>query len=240
MEQKIYKFGDIAVRITYLYPYFARFAAGYECDEAPEMELVMTEEDIENERARSQDGANFPKEYLETLAVYRKFCTQALEKKVYLFHCSAVAVDGKAYLFTAASGTGKSTHVRLWRELLGDRAVMVNDDKPLLRLKEDGTVLVYGTPWNGKHRLSNNVCCPVQAICILNRGEENGIEKISAQDAFPRLLVQTYRPDGREKWKEVIDGVVKISHGVDLWSLHCNMELQAAELSYNTMKGEGV
>jgi serine kinase of HPr protein (carbohydrate metabolism regulator) len=102
-------------------------------------------------------------------------------------HASAVEVDGKAYLFSANSGTGKSTHTRLWREVFGDRAVMVNDDKPFLRMTE-GAVMVYGSPWNGKHGLGCNLSVPLKAVCILERGEENRIEKISAKQAFVKPL----------------------------------------------------
>ena len=80
-------------------------------------------------------------------------------------------MDGQAVLFTAKSGTGKSTHTKLWRDLFGERAVMVNDDKPLLRILKDG-VLVCGTPWDGKHRLSTNCALPLKAICILERGKK--------------------------------------------------------------------
>ena len=92
-----------------------------------------------------------------------------------LFHGSVIAVDGIGYLFTAKSGTGKSTHTRLWREYFGDRAAMVNDDKPLLKIT-DSSVIAYGTPYNGKHRLGTNISVPLKAICILTRAADNHIE----------------------------------------------------------------
>ena len=81
-------------------------------------------------------------------------------------------MDGAAYLFTAPSGTGKSTHTRLWREVFGDRVWMINDDKPMLRISEN-LVTAYGTPWNGKHHISRNASAPLKAIVQLNRGKEN-------------------------------------------------------------------
>ena len=137
----------------------------------------------------------YPAPYLESLAVYRKLAHAMLEKNTLLFHGSAIAVDGQAVLFTAKSGTGKSTHTRLWREMLGDRAVMVNDDKPLLRITEDG-VLVCGTPWDGKHHLSTNCAVPLKAICILEQGDKNAIGAISPKEALPMLLQQSFHPDG--------------------------------------------
>ena len=142
----------------------------------------------EKEKSRREDIKEgipireFSDAYLETLAVYRKICSCLLDEDILLFHGSVVSVDGIGYLFTAKSGTGKSTHTKYWREYFKDRAIMINDDKPLLEIKED-RVNVYGTPWDGKHRLSCNTCVPLKAICILNRGQDNNVLWISVQDA---------------------------------------------------------
>ena len=107
-----------------------------------------------------------PDDYLETLAVCRKIAERMPEHNTFLFYGSCIAVDGAGYVFTAKSGTGKSTHTRLWRELLDNRATMVNDDKPLIRIADDDAI-IYGTPWDGKHPLSHNIAVPLKAICIL-------------------------------------------------------------------------
>ena len=179
---------------------------------------------------------SFKDEYLETLAVYRKICDQMPERDTFLFHCSAIAVDGKAYLFTAPSGTGKSTHARLWREVFGDRAVMINDDKPLLRVTSD-SLLVYGTPWDGKHRLSTNTVAPVAGICLLERGEENCVERIAKEDAFPRLLQQTYRPQSPVELMKTMELLDAVASNVPLCRLRCNMEPEAARVAYDMMSG---
>ena len=153
-----------------------------------------------------------------------------------LFHGSAVAVDGEAYLFIARSGTGKSTHTRLWRELLGDRAMMVNDDKPLIRVTDAGAT-IYGTPWDGKHRLSSNVDVPLKAICILARGTENQIKPVTPADAYPILLQQAYRPADPASLKKTLHLINTLTASVSLWQLNCNMDPEAARLSYETMKG---
>ncbi|MBQ9116882.1 MAG: hypothetical protein IJY04_07635, partial [Clostridia bacterium] len=128
----------------------------YKTDKPTETVIQVSAEDIEYEQVRSQremerEGIEIykvPEGYLETLAVYRKIATQAPSRGMFLFHCSAIAVDGQAYAFTAKSGTGKSTHTALWRKAFGDRAVMVNDDKPIIGIK-NGVATVYGTPWKG-------------------------------------------------------------------------------------------
>jgi hypothetical protein len=151
-------------------------------------------------------------------------------------HGSVVAVDGAAYMFTARSGTGKSTHAALWRKLLGDRAVMVNDDKPLVSV-EDGLAVVYGTPYNGKHRLGSNISVPLKAVCVLERGDTNVITGIGRQQAYPVLLQQIYRPADRKAFVRTLELIDELTKSVKFYKLKCNMDISAAELSYNTMKG---
>ena len=153
-----------------------------------------------------------------------------------MFHGSCIAVDGVGYLFTAKSGTGKSTHTRLWRELLGVKAVMVNDDKPLIRMTGEGAV-IYGTPWDGKHRLSSNIAVPLKAVCILERAEENAIHPITADEAYPMLLQQVYRPMDRMAMNTTLTLIDRLAVSVNLWRLDCNMDPEAARVAYEAMKG---
>ena len=242
MPQFSIQLAENRIMIAALFDSTKEFCREYLCgDNETDFTVTITPEDIEYEKKKSaeEDAAMgiptrpFKDEYLETLAVYRKICDQMPEWDTFLFHCSAVAVDSKAYLFTASSGTGKSTHTRLWREVFGDRAVMINDDKPLLRVTSDA-VLVYGTPWDGKHRLSTNTVAPVAGICLVERGEENGIERIAKEEAFPRLLQQTYRPQSPVAPMELLDAVAS---NVPLYKLRCNMEPGAARVAYDMMSG---
>jgi hypothetical protein len=147
-------------------------------------------------------------------------------------------VDGCAYLFTAPSGTGKSTHTRLWRELLGDKAVMVNDDKPIIRYI-DGEFYVYGTPWNGKHHLDTNCRAKIKAICKIEQAKENRIEIISTSEMLMTILNQTIRPDNLEQMDKLLGLIDKMISKVGLYKLGCTISKEAAELAYSTMsKGE--
>ena len=141
-----------------------------------------------------------------------------------------MAVDGKAYLFTAPCGTGKSTHTRLWRELFGDRAAMVNDDKPFLQLTPNG-VLAYGSPWSGKHGLDTNICVPLKEICILERGAENRICPITAEEAMPMLLRQSHCPEGADLSRLL----EMLTRQVPLWHMQCTKDISAAEIAYHAM-----
>lgn len=152
-------------------------------------------------------------------------------------HSSAVVVDGKAYLFSANSGTGKSTHTGLWLKVLGERAFILNDDKPAIRLV-DSTWYAYGTPWSGKHDISVNTGVPIGGICMLERGAENEIRPFGGKDAIFEIFVQTNRPKGAEyrvKLLELLDSLITT---VPVWKLKCNMDPDAARLSYETMSGK--
>lgn len=240
----IYKFADAAAEICSLYDEVQLLCKDYKCDEKPEFTVKITQSHIERERERSaaedrKEGRavrDFPDSYLETLAVYREITEQMCGRDVLLFHGSAVAVDGEGYLFTAKSGTGKSTHTRLWREYFGERAVMINDDKPLIRVT-DNEVRVFGTPWDGKHRISNNISAPLRAICILERAEENRIAKISAAQALPMLLQQVCRVQSPAGMKKLLTLIDRLSGSVSLYRLGCNTDISAAQVAFDGMKG---
>ena len=205
--------------------------------------ISTTQRDIdeEKENASAEDRLEgipmraFSDGYLETLAVYRKLAAALLPDNILLFHGSCVCVDGEGYLFTAKSGTGKSTHTRLWREMLGSRAVMVNDDKPLLKIQENG-VTVFGTPWDGKHHLSTNIAVPLKSICILEQGKQNEIHRITPQEAYPMLLQQTNKPQDARLMYNTLQLLDSLKDSVRLYRLRCNQELEAAEISFKSMQ----
>ena len=231
-----YKFADTVVRVSYETDYIEKQCREYLSDESPELEISVTESDVEFERSRA-DSDGYKYGYLESLAFYRRFCSYIVNKNILLFHSSAIAVDGKAYLFAAPSGTGKSTHTRLWRETFGERAVTVNDDKPLIKV-EDGRLTVYGTPWDGKHRLSNNIAVPVGGICFLTRGKTNSIERLSPMEALPEFLSQTFRPMEEEGVRKMLELAMKATAEIPMWRLTCTISDEAVKVAYEGMSGE--
>ena len=108
------------------------------------------------------------------------------DKKTVLMHASVVSLDGRGYLMTAPSGTGKSTHTRLWRQCF-DQCELVNDDNPVVRI-EQGKAMVYGSPWSGKTPCYRNVCHPVGAYVRLFQEPENNIHPYQPLEAYAMLL----------------------------------------------------
>ena len=233
--QNIYKFGDIPVEIKYRGKMFDEKAKDYITDEDPKFSVCASDEDLAYEQDNSEEDGTYPKPYLEMLAIYRQFCEKALDYDVALFHSSVVEVDGECYLFTAKSGTGKSTHTRMWREVFGKRAVMINDDKPLIR-NENGKFYAYGTPWDGKHELSTNKKSPIKAICFLDRGETNDIEKVSAEEVMLKLITQLYRPRNADGVVKTLDFADQMLKNIPMYKMKCTISHDAARMAYDAMK----
>ena len=203
--------------------------------------IDLSPEAIDAERAllrrKNDPGADSPEEVIEALALCRALAEYLPFQDRVLFHGSSLAIDGKGVLFTAKSGTGKSTHTRLWREVFGDRVVMVNDDKPFLHIAPEGAT-VYGTPWRGKHRLGSNISAPLKAICIVCRGEENRMERVTPRAALPVLLQQTYMPEDPRMLQRTVALADRLSRTVPIYKLYCNMDPEAAVVAYGGLNLE--
>ena len=171
----------------------------------------------------------------EYMGTGTSFAKQLLQFDGFQLHSSAVMVDGKAYLFSAPSGTGKSTHTEKWCRLFG--AKLLNDDKPVLRF-QNGQWIAYGTPWSGKHDLSTPTGVPLGGIAFLQRGEENKIQKLSAQEAVPLLISQALRYLNQEQMFQQLGLIDRLLQKVSVWKLECRNEDAAAYLSYEHMRCE--
>ena len=240
-----YRIADRIIRISTRFTRVHRRCAAYRTDDIPaDISVEITQSDIERERACSVEAhgqedfnsGEYLDSALEELAVYRKIAERMTSFDTILMHGSCIAVDGEGYLFTAKSGTGKSTHTRLWREMLGEKAIMVNDDKPLIRISEDRAT-IYGTPWDGKHHLSTNCAVPLKAICILERAGQNTIRRVSKAEAYSTMLQQIYRPSDSAVMMKTVTLIERLLGVVDLWRLGCNMDPEAAEIAYQAMRG---
>ena len=168
-------------------------------------------------------------EYMGTGAI---FARELLNFNGSFLHSSAIVLEGKAYLFSAPSGTGKSTHTEKWCRLFG--AHYLNDDKPALRLV-DGVWMAYGTPWSGKHDLSSNEGVPVGGVAVLRRGEENTITRMPPAQALPWIMSQTTFRLGREDMDKQLALMDSFLRQVPIWQLSCRNEDAAAIVSHDAM-----
>lgn len=231
--EKIYRIADVTVAMDsygrtekQAIPYLINMEQGLE----PDIKIISYKNVFKQMVPMITDD---DAEYLGTGAGFYK---ELLHFQGFQLHSSAVVYNNKAYLFSAHCGTGKSTHTNLWLELLGEKAYILNDDKPALRLI-DGVWYAFGTPWSGKHGINVNTGIPLGGICMLERGEENSIAPYSGKDAIFELFVQTNRPKDavyRIKLLELLDNLFR---HVPVWKMKCNKELDAAKVSFEAMVG---
>lgn len=217
-----------------------RFFIGYVVEGAPDYYIKVTDEDIRREEIANSGklGGNFIPDELEFCAIQRHIVSLFSGQGVLLFHGSAICVDGRTYIFTAPSGTGKSTHSLLWREMLKDHdVVMVNDDKPFLKV-EEGCVTSYGSPWTGKEGLGCNMSAPVEAICCIFQGKKNFIRQAMPDEMYPIFYEQSFRPLDKVGTENYLHTLDVLTRNVRLYQLECDVSPEAARLSYETMAKE--
>lgn len=178
-------------------------------------------------------------EYTEEIKAYLRECKIFYQKLIedyngMMIHSSAVVVDDKAYLFSAPSGTGKSTHTALWLKKFGGKAYILNDDKPAIRIIGD-QVFAYGTPWSGKDDISVNKKVPIQGICFIKRDETNWIKPMSSSDAVVNLYHSSIKKVDREIALKIMDIISMIIERVPIYQLGCTPTVEAAEMAYKIM-----
>lgn len=224
---------------------FERYAA--EEDRTPDAVVETGAEDLREIRegfAREDDPAAYTDSEIEYIAIQKKIADWFAGRDVYLFHASALAVNGRAAAFTAPSGTGKSTHARLWRENVPG-VVMINDDKPFLKRTPDGEILVCGSPWNGKHDLGEPAMVPLDAVFFLKQAdpglpekERNRIRPLKPVEAFQRMYLQIYRPQGKAAMERVMPFLNDFLHKVRLYELTCSADPEAALTAWRAFCGK--
>lgn len=240
MEPFVMEIAGFAIRVEPLFETTRLYCREFWTDRKPDYtiqifpEMLVLEQQLLDQEA-DEEGLKrrkFADPFLERSWIQRHVAEALIERNVLLLHGSTVAVDGLAYLFTAPCGTGKSTHTRLWREVFGERAVMVNDDKPFLRFTKDG-VYAYGSPWTGKHGLGSNVYCPLKGICVLRRGTEDRIQPADSAEVREFLRQQCFVPEqGSEFAYSMVDNLLRL---VPVWKMECTKSFDAARVSYEAM-----
>ena len=232
----------INIAVTSIFDEVYDLCRSYLTDKPADMTVKVTPDDILHERKVNVREAqiegipvvDYSDSYLETLAVYRKIAMQMLDFNTFLMHGAVVAVGNKAWLFTAPSGTGKTTHINLWLNNIPGSYV-VNGDKPLIHIGDECTV--YGTPWAGKEGMNRNVGVKLCGIVILNRGLENQIKKVPMTQILPVLIQQSYRPKEKTELEKTLSLLGRLGKKIPMYQLYCNMDPEAAFVAYNVLNG---
>ena len=224
----IIKIADLKIKIHNYFFYIRSMCKDYIVDGNDfDFEVRVTKKDIMEE---AKSGA-FPPDYLETLAVYRKIAQEAMKYNVFLLHGVILDVEGEGVALLAKSGTGKTTHCLLWKKLLGDKCRIINGDKPLIRLTDDGKIYAYGTPWCGKEEIQINDKVILKDVCFIERSEKNSVEK--AENLLKKLMTQFHVPNGG--YIPILDFLDKFMKKIDFYTIKCNMDISAAQTAYDAI-----
>lgn len=224
----------IPVQLNNRFPDLVQLCRDYETAKAPLFALSVSQEEIEAER-QSQTYA-FSEGYLETVCIYRKLALEMLRYDVFIMHASVIEVDGEGYAFLAHSGTGKTTQTRLWLEHFGDRARVINGDKPLIRLTEEGKFVAHGTPWCGKEGMGCNASVPLKALFLLERAPEPSCEKASEEYSIDRIFHQLLMPENPEQMMQLLAMVDRLIETVPCYCLRCEMTDASVVAAYGAVQ----
>ena len=167
-------------------------------------------------------------------ALMMAYAFAAAQMGTMLMHASVIRCEGKGYLMTAPSGTGKSTHTRLWYDNIPGCDLM-NDDNPIVRVI-DGQAIVYGSPWSGKTRCYRNIQAQIGGLVRIQQRPENTIRKYNAIEAFCNLLPAMSNMKWDERvYKGICDGISELIRIVGMYELGCLPNAEAAILCHDTI-----
>ena len=228
------KIADKVIQLNVIHPELKDFFKDYlVCDQEPDFMLSWSREDILSEQDTLSEET-FPEEYLETLTILRKIAEVFPAHNRFLIHGASISYKNKAYLFCAPSGTGKSTHIRLWREYLGADVGIVNGDKPFISLEND-MPRIYGTPWAGKENWQKNCDFVLDGICFIQRGTQNRIRKLKPSEIIPLLFKQVYLPKDPLSAGQTLELADILTKKVPLYILECDISEDAVRCSFEAM-----
>ncbi len=163
------------------------------------------------------------------------YALSTADKKTVLFHAAAVSHNGKGYMFLGRSGTGKSTHARLWKQYI-EGTELVNDDNPIVRVDDNGKATIYGSPWSGKTPCYRNVSYQLDGIVLLNQAPYNKIYRMKGIRAYAAIIpsISGTRWDNR-----IADGLHETESEliaiVPIWKMQCLPDREAAYICWSAL-----
>lgn len=162
------------------------------------------------------------------------FCTSPYQ--TLMVHASVIRNDGQGYMFLGRSGTGKSTHSRLWLKHIPGSALL-NDDNPVIRVI-DGLAYVYGTPWSGKTPCYKNEVLPLKAVVRLSQAPYNRISRFVPLHAFASLMpacsCMRWDSNSVSCLHKTVEKVISMVPG---YHMECLPDADAARVCHDTVTG---
>lgn len=228
--------GGIPLRYTIHYP---TLLPGFEPFQAEEQQaaaqIVLT--GAEREAARIIYSEESADDYIEYMELCPRTSDALLPYQRCIFHGTAFLWQGKAWIFTAPSGTGKTTQYVLWKLIYGGELEILNGDKPLLDFSApDGMVWVRPSPWIGKEGMRQMKSAPLGGVIYLRQGEQNTMRRLPVKEAVRLLYEQfIYTAAGEEQARQVCALEEHLLTRVPIWELINRGDRDSARLCHDTI-----
>lgn len=238
MKNFVIKVAGINVGISTLSTGTYGYCINYLSDEAPDVYVSVTRADVDDLFSSSLIAQQYDNPaYLESIAVYVKIIEAFLDYNCFMMHGAVVAMGDEAWMFSANSGIGKTTHIKHWlRNIKG--AYVVNGDKPIIRMIDD-QIYVCGTPWCGKERLGTNTMVPLKGIAFMTRNESNSIRKIAFSEAYLFLLQYIHVPHDPDQAKKTLRLLQQLGSKVSYFDFKVNnFKDDCLQVAYDAMVGK--
>lgn len=232
----IYEIAGLRIGIENKYEYTTKFCRGYLSDDQISPTILTARVTEEEFRTEKEMSPQFSDGYIENICLYRSICVQLPKYNRFLLHASVLEYDGKGYAFLGRSGTGKSTHTRLWLKHLPNTRV-VNGDKPILECIEEGFI-VHGTPWQGKENWGYKGKALLRGLCFLEQAPENKIRILTPAETANRVFTQVLLTEKEEETVATLDLLDKLVSATPAYLLSCNISEEAVKTSFEKMTGQ--
>ena len=232
-----YLIADLVTEINARYDRTKQLAQPFLYDGARETDIVIESDEAHVNRLMSKAAKGVTVGEMENFVLSGDFNRKVIERGTMLVHSSALIYDGGAYLFSADSGVGKSTHTKLWLKAFGDKVHILNDDKPVVRLY-DNQAVAFGTPFDGGSGIALNESFPLKAIVFIERGEQNSVRVPDNREIIQKLYFQTARIVDGATAQKMLMNFEKLLKLTRFYVLTCNMDISAAYTAFDKIIGE--
>lgn len=231
------KLAGLTVKISAIFDTSRELCRDYiiEPIENPNISISMSEDAISKEQINS--GEPVSPQYQEFLCIYRSIAEELPKFGAFVFHGAAISYEDKGYLFTAPSGTGKSTHIMLWRKHIGADVDIINGDKPVIKITNDG-IFVCSTPWAGKECWQKNRILPLAAVTFLERSKSPSIIKENPKTFLSRIMNQIYMPKNTQSMGYTLELIDKLLSSLPLYTLGCDISENSVKVAFEELTGK--
>ncbi|MBE6720743.1 MAG: hypothetical protein E7571_08865 [Ruminococcaceae bacterium] len=231
MHKFTVNFAKLNITVNCKFDYTYNFCKDYLSNGNADFEVSVSDEETDKEIAESPYNPSRP--YAESICVYRAIAEKLPYYDRCVFHGAVISYRGRGYIFTAPSGTGKTTHIGLWQKYL-DGVEIVNGDKPVLHIEEDG-VTAYATPYAGKEGYQNHSSVPLCGICLLEQAPQNSIRRLDTAECVTHIMSQTYKPYDTGAVIKTLEMLDRLLRNIPVYLLSCNIGEEAVKYSFEAL-----